>query len=127
MLVAGKGEEMMFGGGEGRSSGCDFAPLSNVHFSFSSFRTIGGFGSVNIRFRTSAFSRPIDCALLSRHHARQVTVAPTTIPQKNQTRSSPMSKSPVIRAPYRSALAATSFLLEKYVSASMDTPTVKPT
>jgi len=79
------------------------------------------------RFRTSAFSRPIDCALLSRHQARQVTAAPTTIPQKNQTRSSSMSVFPVIFAPNRSAPAATSFLVEKYASARMAIPKVKPT
>ncbi len=47
------------------------------------------------RFRTSPFSRPTDCALLSCHQARQRTEAPTMDPQKNQTMSSPTSVCPV--------------------------------
>jgi len=101
--------------------------LQSCHWrDLSGLRTIGGVGSVNRRFRTSAFSRPIDRTLLSRHQARQVTETPTTIPQKNQNMSSSMSECPVIRTPYRSASAATSFLVEKYANARIEIPRAIP-
>ena len=78
------------------------------------------------RFRTSASSKPADCALLSRHQARQVIEAPTTPPQTNQAMSSSRSAFRVIWAPYRSASAAMLFLVEKNASARTEIPKVIP-